>query len=88
MRRTSSLLVQYPLETQVNMEDAATLEKLPKAECPDIWRRLPRHKWPTALSNITEPVVLLERNLRLAPCLSALLCVPFLFFPDVMSVLC
>ena len=31
--------------TQVTMEDAHKL-KIPKSECPDIWIRLPRHKWP------------------------------------------
>ena len=32
--------------TQVKMEDAPILLKIPKSECPDIWIRLPRHKWP------------------------------------------
>ena len=32
--------------TQVEMEDAPKLLKNPKSECPDIWIRLPRHKWP------------------------------------------
>ena len=32
--------------TQVNMEDAPSLLKNPKSECPDIWIRLPKHKWP------------------------------------------
>ena len=32
--------------TQVKMEDAPTLLKIPKSACPDIWIRLPRHKWP------------------------------------------
>ena len=32
--------------TQVKMEDAHKLFKIPKSECPDIWIRLPRHKWP------------------------------------------
>ena len=32
--------------TQVKMEDAPKLLKIPKSECPDIWIRLPRHKWP------------------------------------------
>ena len=27
--------------TQVKMEDASTLLKTPKSECPDIWTRLP-----------------------------------------------
>ena len=31
--------------TQVKMEDAHNLFKIPKSECPDIWIRLPRHKW-------------------------------------------
>ena len=32
--------------TQVKMEDAPKLLKIPKSECPDIWINLPRHKWP------------------------------------------
>ena len=35
----------------------------PKLECPDIWIRLPRHKWPKSWSGVEDPVVLLERNL-------------------------
>ena len=31
--------------TQVKMEDVPTPLKIPKSECPDIWIRLPRHKW-------------------------------------------
>ena len=31
--------------TQVKMEDAHKLMKIPRSECPDIWIRLPRHKW-------------------------------------------
>ena len=49
--------------TQVIMEDAHKFSKIPKAECPDIWIRLPRHKWPKSLSSIEDPVVPLERNL-------------------------
>ena len=30
--------------TQVKMEDAPKLLKIPKSECPDIWIRLPKHK--------------------------------------------
>ena len=33
-----------------------------KSECPDIWIRLPRHKWIKSWSNMEDPVVLLERN--------------------------
>ena len=49
--------------TQVKMEDAPRLLKIPKTECPDVWIRLPRHKWPKSWKNIEDPVVLLERNL-------------------------
>ena len=49
--------------TQVKMEDAPKLLKLPKSECPDIWIRRPRHKWPKSWSSIEDPVVPLERNL-------------------------
>ena len=37
---------QYQAYTQVKKEDAHKLMKVPKSECPDIWIRLPRHKWP------------------------------------------
>ena len=49
--------------TQVKMEDAHKLFKNPKSECPDIWIRLPRHKWPKSWSSMEDPVVPLERNL-------------------------
>ena len=45
------------------MEDAPKLLKIPKSECPDIWIRLPRHKWPESWSSIEDPVVALDRNL-------------------------
>ena len=45
------------------MEDAHKLLKIPKSECPDIWIRLPRHKWPKPWSSMEDPVVPLERNL-------------------------
>ena len=35
--------------TRVKMEDAPKLLKIPKSECPDIWIRLPKHKWPKSL---------------------------------------
>ena len=50
-------------ETQVKMEDAHKLLKIPKSKCPDIWIRLPRHKWPKSWSSMADPVVPLERNL-------------------------
>ena len=49
--------------TQVTMEDAHKLLKIPKSECPDIWIRLPRHKWPKSWFSMEDPVVPLERNL-------------------------
>ena len=49
--------------THVKMEDASQLLKIPKSECPDIWTRLPRHKWPKSWSSMEDPVVPLERNL-------------------------
>ena len=49
--------------TQVKIEDAHKLKKNPKSECPDIWIRLPKHKWPKAWSSMEDPVVPLERNL-------------------------
>ena len=48
--------------TQVQSEDAPRLLKIPKSECPDVWTRLPRHKWPKSWANIEDPVVHLERN--------------------------
>ena len=49
--------------TQVKMADAHKLFKIPQLECPDIWIRLPRHKWPKSWSSMEDPVVPLERNL-------------------------
>ena len=49
--------------TQVKMEGAPSQLKIPKSECPDIWIRLPRHKWPKSWSSMEDPVVPLERNL-------------------------
>ena len=46
------------------MEDAPTLLKIPKAECPDIWIRPPKHKWLKSWSSMEEPVVPLGRNLH------------------------
>ena len=40
--------------TQVKMEDAHKLLKIPKSECPDIWIRLPRHKWPKSWSSVED----------------------------------
>ena len=48
--------------TQVKMEDASKILKIPKSECPDIWIRPPRHKWPETWSSMQDPVVPLERK--------------------------
>ena len=51
-------------KTEVKMEDAPKLLKIPKSECPDIWIRLPRYKWPNnSWSSMEDPVVPLERDL-------------------------
>ena len=50
------------------IEDTSTLWNRPKSECPDIWIRPPRHKWPKSWSSVENPVVLLERNLYGHPC--------------------
>ena len=50
-------------KTQVKLEDTYKLLEIQKSECPDIWIRLPRHKWPNLWSSMEDPVVPLERNL-------------------------
>ena len=42
--------------TQVKMEDAPSLLQLQKSESPEIWIRLPKHKWPKAWSSMEDPV--------------------------------
>ena len=59
-RRAADAVSAY---TQVKMEDAPKLLKVPKSECPDICIRPPKHKWPISWSSMEDPVVLLERNL-------------------------
>ena len=49
--------------TQVKMEDAHKLLKIPESKCPDIWIHLPRHKWPKSWCSMEEPVVPLERGI-------------------------
>ena len=41
--------------TQVKMEDAHKLLKFPESVCPEIWIRLPRHKWPKSWSSMERP---------------------------------
>ena len=49
--------------TQEKMEDAHKLMTIPKSECPHMWIRPPRYKWPKSWSSMEDPVVPLERNL-------------------------
>ena len=49
--------------TQEQLEDAPRLLKIPESECPDVWIRHPRHKWPKSWANIQDLVVPLEKNL-------------------------
>ena len=61
LRRTSSrrsISKMYPSEN----ERSSKLLKIRTSECPDVWTRLPRHKWPKSWSNIEDRVVLLERH--------------------------
>ena len=46
--------------TQVKMEDAPSLLKNPKLECPDIRIRLPKHKWPKSPAWKTQSFFLSE----------------------------
>ena len=41
--------------TQIKMDDAPKILKIPKSECPDIWIRLPRHKWPQIMVQYGRP---------------------------------
>ena len=47
--------------TQVKMEDAPTLLKIPKSECPDIWICQLEHTWVKSWSSMEDPVVPLDR---------------------------
>ena len=38
--------------SQVKMEDAPRLLKIPNSECPGVWIRLPRHTWPKSWREI------------------------------------
>ena len=46
--------------THVKMEGAPKLLKIPKSECPDVWTRLPRHKWPKSCPVSKTPLFLLN----------------------------
>ena len=59
MFRTSSCDA-VSASTKVKKGDAPSLFKIPKSQCPDIWIRLPRHKWPKSWSSMDDtcPVIL------------------------------
>ena len=42
--------------------------KNPKSECPDVWIRLPRHRWPKFWASIEDLVVLLKMKFIWTPC--------------------
>ena len=48
--------------TKVKLEDAPRLLKNPKSECPDVWLRLPRHKWPKSWAKLQIPWHLLNET--------------------------
>ena len=52
--------MQYPLIPRSNWRMHRRYRKFPKSECPDIWIRLPKHKWPKSWSSVEEPVFLLS----------------------------
>ena len=49
--------------TQIKKRMTPKSLKIPQSECPDIWVRLPRHKWPKSWSSMEDPIVPLERHL-------------------------
>ena len=51
------------VSASTQVANAQKLLKIPKSECPDIWIRLPRHKWPKSWSSMEDRVVSFERNL-------------------------
>ena len=55
--------MQYLLMPKSKWKICSKLLKIPKTECPDIWIRLPRHKWPKSWSSMEDPVVPLEQIL-------------------------
>ena len=48
--------------TKVKLEDAPRLLKNPKSECPDVWLRLPRHKWPKSWAKLQIPLYFLNET--------------------------
>ena len=49
--------------TQYLLIPCVKILTIPKSECPDVWIRVPRLKWPKSWCSMEDPVVALERNL-------------------------
>ena len=52
------------LEPQFQKYKGRVVLRGAKSECPDIWIRLPQHKWPKSWSSMEDPVLPLKRNLN------------------------
>ena len=46
--------------TSVKLGMLPDCSKIPKSECPDVWIRLPRHKWPKSWETLMIPWYLLH----------------------------
>ena len=62
MHRTSSRR-RFRLNPNQTGRYTDVVENSRKSECPDLWIRLPKHKWPKSWFSMEDPVVPLERNL-------------------------
>ena len=51
--------MQYPLVLRSQWRMHQRYEKI---KCPDIWIRLPKHKWPKSWYNLEDPVIHLETH--------------------------
>ena len=49
--------------TQGKNVGCSQIAQISRSECPSIWIRLPRHRWPKSWMNTNDPVVPLKRNL-------------------------
>ena len=61
--RTTSSRRSIRLHPGQNGRCTDVTEKFQESECPDIWIRVAKHKWPKSWSSMEDPVVPLERNL-------------------------
>ena len=61
--RTTSSRRSIRLHPGQNGRCTDVTKKFQESECPDIWIRVAKHKWPKSWSSMEDPVVPLERNL-------------------------